>query len=80
MSHGRLRLDAERFKVWWAETEVTLTVTEFGILRTLLRRPGKVYSREDLIGAAYDFHNVVSDSDRGQPCASPARQARGRRR
>ena len=61
MSHGRLRLDAERFKVWWAETEVTLTVTEFGILRTLLRRPGKVYSREDLIGAAYDFHNVVSD-------------------
>ncbi len=61
LTHGRLRLDAERFKVWWAETEVTLTVTEFGILRTLLRRPGKVYSREELIGAAYDFHNVVSD-------------------
>ena len=60
-AHGRLRLDAERFKAWWAETEITLTVTEFGILRTLLRRPGKVYSREELIGAAYDFHNVVSD-------------------
>lgn len=61
MTHGRLRLDAERFKVWWLETEVTLTVTEFGILRTLLRRPGKVFSREELINAAYDFHNVVSD-------------------
>ncbi len=61
MTHGRLRLDSERFKVWWAETEVVLTVTEFGILRTLLRRPGKVFSREELISAAYDFHNVVSD-------------------
>lgn len=61
MAHGRLRLDAESFKVWWAETEVVLTVTEFGILRTLLRRPGKVFSREELINAAYDFHNVVSD-------------------
>ena len=61
MTHGRLKLDGERFKVWWAETEVVLTVTEFGILRTLLRRPGKVFSREELINAAYDFHNVVSD-------------------
>ncbi len=61
MAHGRLRLDAESFKVWWAETDVVLTVTEFGILRTLLRRPGKVFSREELISAAYDFHNVVSD-------------------
>lgn len=61
MVHGRLRLDAEAFKVWWTETEVVLTVTEFGILRTLLRRPGKVFSREELINAAYDFHNVVSD-------------------
>ena len=61
MTHGRLKLDGERFKVWWAKTEVVLTVTEFGILRTLLRRPGKVFSREELINAAYDFHNVVSD-------------------
>ena len=38
-----------------------LTVTEFGILRTLLRRPGKVFSRNELMNAAYDFHNVVSD-------------------
>ena len=59
--HGRLRLDPERFQGWWDGRELVLTVTEFGILRTLLRRPGKVFSRDELMSAAYDFHNVVSD-------------------
>ena len=58
---GHLRLDPEQFKSWWDNHELVLTVTEFGILRTLLRRPGKVFSRNELMSAAYDFHNVVSD-------------------
>jgi two-component system OmpR family response regulator len=58
---GRLRLDPEQFKGWWDGRELVLTVTEFGILRTLLRRPGKVFARDELMSAAYDFHNVVSD-------------------
>jgi two-component system OmpR family response regulator len=59
--YGHLRLDSEQFKGWWDDRELVLTVTEFGILRTLLRRPGKVYTRNELMSAAYDFHNVVSD-------------------
>jgi two-component system OmpR family response regulator len=61
LAHGRLRLDPEQFKGWWDGRELVLTVTEFGILRTLLRRPGKVFSRDELMSSAYDFHNVVSD-------------------
>lgn len=61
LAHGKLKLDLDQFKGWWAGTEIVLTVTEFGILRTLLRRPGKVYTREELMASAYDFNNVVSD-------------------
>jgi two-component system, OmpR family, response regulator len=61
LTHGRLKLDIDQFKAWWDGREIVLTVTEFGILRTLLRQPGKVYTREELMNSAYDFHNVVSD-------------------
>ncbi|MCK7580685.1 MAG: winged helix-turn-helix domain-containing protein [Chromatiales bacterium] len=30
---------------WWDGRELVLTVTEFGLLRTLMRRPGKVFTR-----------------------------------
>jgi len=59
--HGRLRLDLDRFRAYWDESEVVLTVTEFGILRTLLGYPGKVYSRDELMDGAYRDHNVVTD-------------------
>ena len=59
--HNRLRLDVDRFKTFWGSDEVTLTATEFGVLRTLLGFPGKVYSRADLIRGAYGVNTVVSD-------------------
>jgi len=61
MECGRLRLDPEQFKAWWDGNELVFTATEFGILRTLMTRPGKVFSRDELMGSAYDRHNVVSD-------------------
>lgn len=59
--HGRLRLDLDRFKVFWGELEVQLTVTEFGMLRTLIAYPGKVYSRSELMRGAYKDQTIVSD-------------------
>ncbi len=59
--HGRLRLDLDRFQAFWDDREVILTVTEFGILRTLLGFPGKVYSRGELMDGAYREMTVVSD-------------------
>ena len=61
LEHGRLRMDLERYRVYWEEREVILSVTEFGILRTLLARPGKVYTRDALMDGAYDLNRVVSD-------------------
>jgi len=58
---GALRLDLEGWRAFWGDREVILTATEFGILRTLMQRPGKVFSRADLMDGAYSEANVVSD-------------------
>ena len=60
VKYGRLRLDLERFEAFSGQNELELTKTEFNLLRTLLRRPGKVYSRDELIEGAYDRDVYVS--------------------
>lgn len=59
--HGRLRLDLEGFCAYWGEAELVLTVTEFGLLRTLAERPAKVFSRDALMDGAYAMEHYVSD-------------------
>ncbi len=61
LEHGPLRVDSDRFLATFAGTPVTLTVTEFGLLRTLLRRPSKVFTRDELMAGAYSDYTVVSD-------------------
>ena len=61
VSHGRLRLDTERLQVFWDGQEVALTATELGVLRALLARPGRVFSRDELMDRAYQTERVVSD-------------------
>lgn len=50
---GGLRLDPVQHRAWAGEREVLLTVTEFNLLRTLMTRPGKVYTRAELTDRAY---------------------------
>jgi two-component system, OmpR family, response regulator len=61
LSHGHLSLDLERYEAHWDGKDVVLTLTEFGILRTLMERPGKVCNRDHLMNSAYELHKVVSD-------------------
>jgi two-component system, OmpR family, response regulator len=61
LRHGPLQLDLDGWAAFWDEREVVLTATEFGILRTLAQRPGKVFSRAELMEGAYAEDNVVSD-------------------
>ncbi len=58
---GALRLDLEEHRAYGGDTEVVLTVTEFSILRVLLGRPGKVYTRDDLVEHAYGEHHHISE-------------------
>lgn len=49
ITRGRLNLDPEAWSARWAGAEVSLTVTEFTILRTLAATPTKVFSRDAII-------------------------------
>jgi two-component system OmpR family response regulator len=61
LRHGRMELDLDRFEAHWDGRPVVLTITEFGIIRTLLGYPGKVFTRDELISAAYTYDNIVTD-------------------
>lgn len=57
VTYGDLRIDFQRHKVELAGKAANLTPTEFRLLGTLVREPGRVFSREELIQKAfgYDF-------------------------
>ncbi|MBP2307733.1 response regulator [Azospirillum melinis] len=61
LRHNRLRLDLDGVRAFWDEVEVVLTATEFGLLRTLADRPGKVFSRDALMDGAYATERYVAD-------------------
>lgn len=58
---GELTLDAEQHRIWASGEEVTLTLTEFRILQVLMRRPGRAYTRDELVDLAYPGPHHVSD-------------------
>jgi two-component system response regulator ChvI len=58
---GELVLDPARHLCSWRGGQVTLTVTEFLILKALAQRPGHVKSRDQLMDAAYGEHIYVDD-------------------
>ena len=59
LQHGPLKLAAERMRVTWNDEEVPLTVTEFWMVHTLMRHPGHVKSRDQLMR---DAQVVVDDA------------------
>lgn len=61
LSHGRLVLDAEAHAVQFDGTSIALTGIEFAILRALMARPEAVFSREQLMEAAYGPGTYVAD-------------------
>ena len=61
LAHGRLSLDPESWIARWGETEVALTVTEFGILRILLGGPTRVFSRDAIIDRLHGPGFAITD-------------------
>ncbi|MEM8548054.1 MAG: response regulator [Pseudomonadota bacterium] len=60
LHYRHITLDEERFECRVEGTPVTLTPVEFRLLAALLRRPGRVLSRDQLMGQAYTDQRVVS--------------------
>ena len=60
ISVDRYVINLDRLEVRWATTPITLTHTEFQLLRTLAQRPDKVFTRDALMEGAYDVRRIVS--------------------
>ena len=61
LRHGRLSLDTEGWRACWDAREIMLTVTEFGILRTLAAMPSKIFSRDAIIDRLHGPGFAITD-------------------
>ncbi|WP_412541083.1 response regulator transcription factor [Longispora sp. K20-0274] len=52
---GGVRLDNEQRRVYSAGVEIALTPTEFELLARLMSRPGRVFSREELLASVWGY-------------------------
>jgi len=61
LRHDDLLIDLERRRVQRGERRIPLTATEFEILRHLASRPGRVYSRRELLELIRDYEALGQD-------------------
>jgi two-component system OmpR family response regulator len=52
---GDLRLDPAAHRIWRGDREIELSAKEFALLEILMRRPGHVLSRSQLLEGAWDM-------------------------
>jgi DNA-binding response OmpR family regulator len=55
LSAGDLRIDPSGRRVWRADTEVSVTARQFDLLEYLVRRAGRVVSRDDILLGVWGF-------------------------
>jgi len=58
---GKLVVDLEAHTALWDGTEVTLTATEFALLKVFAAQPRRAFTRDNLMTAAYPNSRFVSD-------------------
>jgi len=61
LRHGDLLIDLERRRVQRGDRRIALTATEFEILRHLASKPGRVYSRRELLELIRDYEALDQD-------------------
>lgn len=61
VEHGGLRMDLQRYTASWNGAPLNLTVTEFMLLNALVRHPGHVKTRQQLMEEGYPHDAYVSD-------------------
>ncbi len=52
---GDLRVDPTAHRAWRGDAELDLSAKEFSLLELLVRRPGKVFTRSELLDGAWDM-------------------------
>lgn len=60
INHADYKIDAETMTAAYRQQALVLTQTEFLLLKALVSRPRKVFTRDDLMAQAYQVHKIVS--------------------
>ncbi len=61
LQHGALKVDLDRMEVWHGDSPVELTFREFALLVHLMRRPGYVFSRRQLLDEVWGYDFAIDD-------------------
>jgi len=61
VSLGPIKIDTDNYQVWMSGKELSFTLTEFNILKSLISSPGRVFSRNKLIELALGTDIFVID-------------------
>lgn len=61
LTHGELALDPEKHKVTVGDRIISLTTLEYKLLHALMRSPGRVFSRNELLDHFYEQGEIVVD-------------------
>lgn len=56
---GDITIDTAAHRVSVGDTEITLTLKEYSLLECFLRRPGEVFTREELSSRVWDFNALT---------------------
>ena len=58
LTAGHIRLDTGERAAWREGTPVELTAKEFDLMELLMRNPGRVYSRENLLNVVWGYEYI----------------------
>lgn len=61
LSCGELALEPDKYRVRIKDRDISLTASEFTLLFTLMQRPGRVFTRDELIARLRSRGEVVGD-------------------
>ena len=61
LRRGELTIDVGRHRCAWRESEVSLTVMEFTLLRSLMGAAGRVYTRDELVDRVWGHGYAITD-------------------
>lgn len=59
--YGNIIMVPDTMEVTVGDTKVELTAREFDILLTLIRNPGRIYTRELLLEMLWDYNSLVDE-------------------
>lgn len=61
LRYGQITIDPEKFRVRSGQHEIVLTAQEFKLLELLVRHPGRVFTREQVLNRAWGDGGLVTD-------------------